>query len=337
MKESYKMEVVPDQIKILIVDDNANNIKILGAILRGEGFQIYVANNGLESIVTAKKVIPDLILLDVMMPEMGGFEACNRLKEIEETKEIPIIFLTARVKTKDIVQGFEIGAVDYITKPFETTELLSRINTHLKIALLQNELMKANEDLEQRVIEKTTTIISIEKTLKSEVNETIISTLEPEAKSWFVDALKGIMIIDKRMDDLEIAYLRTILTFLGNKSEAERLLSMMKAKEPTELEPITMEKESAFEILTILMKMAIVDGKLSQSEANYILKVGRLLGFDNGLIRRILAWGKNRVDTENDYKQVKKMVFATQQNFKHGPQSAFEARIDGNSKSKNNG
>ncbi|MEE4358588.1 MAG: hybrid sensor histidine kinase/response regulator [Desulfococcaceae bacterium] len=119
--------------RILIVDDTQGNIQILGTILLKEGYQVNVARNGVQAIDLVEKVVPDLILLDIMMPEMDGFETCRRLKSSPGTKNIPIVFLTARTETDDIVKGFELGAVDYITKPFNATELLVRVNTHLDL------------------------------------------------------------------------------------------------------------------------------------------------------------------------------------------------------------
>lgn len=125
-------DLLPQNYRILIVDDVPNNIKVIGTILREKGYQINIAKNGVEALHVVANEIPDLILLDVMMPEMGGFETCRQLKSNPNTKDIPIIFLTARTETDDIIKGFEAGAVDYITKPFNATELLIRINNHLE-------------------------------------------------------------------------------------------------------------------------------------------------------------------------------------------------------------
>lgn len=135
--------------RILIADDTVRNLQILGDVLEREGFQINVAQNGKQAIDIAGKVIPDLILLDVMMPEMDGFEVCSALKADPDTAGIPVIFLTARVETDDIVRGFELGAVDYITKPFNTTELMVRVRTHLSIHFLQSQLRKSLDDIDR--------------------------------------------------------------------------------------------------------------------------------------------------------------------------------------------
>ena len=141
--------------RILIVDDTLQNIQVLGTVLREENYQINVAQNGLQALDVVAKVPPDLILLDVMMPELDGFETCKRLKADAATRDIPVIFLTAKVETEDIVHGFELGAVDYVTKPFNATELLARVHTHLELLSLRRELEVYNEQLEQKVEERT--------------------------------------------------------------------------------------------------------------------------------------------------------------------------------------
>jgi len=125
--------------RILVVDDTPSNIQTLAAILKQKGYQISVATNGRQALEVLARVRPDLILLDVMMPEMDGFETCARIKESAEWRDIPIIFLTSKTETEDIVHGFELGALDYVTKPFNTYELLARVNTHLTVDRLRRE------------------------------------------------------------------------------------------------------------------------------------------------------------------------------------------------------
>ncbi len=133
--------------RILVVDDTPANIQSLAAILKEHGYQISVATNGKQALEVVKRVPPDLILLDVMMPEMDGFETCRRLKTDEATRQIPVIFLTAKTETADLVQGFELGAVDYVAKPFNAHELLARVNTHLTMDELRRRLAGKNAEL----------------------------------------------------------------------------------------------------------------------------------------------------------------------------------------------
>lgn len=124
---------------ILIVDDVPRNLQVLGTILNPEGYLVTPANSGKQALKIIDKRHPDLILLDIMMPEMDGYEVCETLKHSPATKDIPIIFLTAKTEPQDIVKGFEIGGSDYITKPFNPTELLARVSTHLEIVKVGNE------------------------------------------------------------------------------------------------------------------------------------------------------------------------------------------------------
>lgn len=136
---------------ILIVDDNPNNVQLLKAVMNMRGFDVLVAKNGIHALETVKTDLPDLILLDIMMPEMDGFEACQKLKECPSTKNIPIIFLTAKSHIDDIMKGFELGAVDYITKPFSSNELVARVEIHLKLKFSQETVIRQRNELREMV------------------------------------------------------------------------------------------------------------------------------------------------------------------------------------------
>ena len=126
---------------ILIIDDLPENLRLLVTLLQREGYHVRPTRDGRRGLATAQTESPDLILLDIQMPDIDGFEVCRRLKADEHTREIPVIFLSARDNTADKVRGFQVGAVDYVTKPIEEAELLARVNTHLSLrALLQNEM-----------------------------------------------------------------------------------------------------------------------------------------------------------------------------------------------------
>ncbi len=129
---------------ILIVDDVETNLQLLGNILQDHHYDVSFASNGFDAISILDTELPDLILLDVMMPEMDGFEVCRRIKNNKNTKEIPVIFLTAKAETEEILKGFELGAVDYITKPFNSSELLARVNTHISLKKAREELEELN-------------------------------------------------------------------------------------------------------------------------------------------------------------------------------------------------
>ena len=128
---------------VLIVDDLPTNIKVLGSFLN-EDYNLLVANNGVKAVALATEKFPDIILMDVMMPEMDGYTACKQLKEITTTKEIPIIFITAKREIEDIIHGFQVGGVDYIGKPFHPEEVVIRVRTHLTIQRQKKELTELN-------------------------------------------------------------------------------------------------------------------------------------------------------------------------------------------------
>ena len=125
--------------RILLIEDAPANIQVVSGILRQQNYQISVATSGQQALTLLERVRPDLILLDVMMPGIDGFETCRRIKASTTWREIPIIFLTAKTETADIVQGFEVGAVDYVSKPFNAHELLARVRTHLSLDRLHRE------------------------------------------------------------------------------------------------------------------------------------------------------------------------------------------------------
>lgn len=129
---------------ILIVDDIEANIQLLATMLSDSGFDIGVAYSGSEALDSVSAYKPDLILLDIMMPEMDGFEVAKILKANKLTQDIPIIFLTAKADISDITKGFELGASDYVTKPFQSQELLARVHTHLKLKFVMEELVQMN-------------------------------------------------------------------------------------------------------------------------------------------------------------------------------------------------
>lgn len=133
---------------LLLVDDIPTNLKMLFNYLKSLGFKVRIANNGEKALEQIERTTPDLILLDVMMPNMDGFEVCRRLKANVQTRDIPVIFMTAKTETVDKVKGFEVGAVDYVTKPIQQEEVLARINAHLTIRNLQKSLQQKNADLE---------------------------------------------------------------------------------------------------------------------------------------------------------------------------------------------
>jgi diguanylate cyclase (GGDEF)-like protein/PAS domain S-box-containing protein len=140
---------------VLIVDDTPDNLTLLSRILSSGRYSVKLANSGKSAIDMAIEIVPDLILLDVSMPEMDGFETCEKLKADDRTSQIPVIFISALDRTEDKVRGFKVGGADYIPKPIEIKEVLARVNTHLANRHLRDQLRFANAELENRVKELT--------------------------------------------------------------------------------------------------------------------------------------------------------------------------------------
>ena len=133
--------------EILIVDDTPDNLRLLSAILRNQGFEVRKALNGKRAIASIQAVPPDLVLLDIRMPEMNGYEVCEYLKADAATEDIPVIFISALDDTLDKINAFAVGGVDYITKPFQEAEVLARIENQLRLRQLQQQLLQQNGEL----------------------------------------------------------------------------------------------------------------------------------------------------------------------------------------------
>ena len=158
---------------ILLVDDNPANLSVLSEVLRGAGFQFRVAMSGETALELVNRNPPELVLLDVMLPKLDGFAVCQHLKANPATVEIPIIFMTALTDTGDKVRGFNLGAVDYITKPFQKEEVLARVKLHLQLRQMSQTLEDQNQqlqlltqELEQRVVERTNALQESEECLR---------------------------------------------------------------------------------------------------------------------------------------------------------------------------
>jgi len=154
---------------ILVVDDNRDNLRLLSTILSDAGYGVRVAMNGEMALESVNSTPVDLILLDIRMPGVDGYEVCRRLKSDEKTKDIPVLFISAAKEIEEKVKSFSVGGVDYISKPFQSEEILARVKVHLEIRELQNQLEQANENLEEKVGERTSEL--------KDANEVIIDAL----------------------------------------------------------------------------------------------------------------------------------------------------------------
>lgn len=156
---------------ILIVDDNPTNIKLLFDILKQSGFRVSVAKSGESALLKVQEALPDIILLDIMMPGVNGFDTCRSLKANPKTQGIPIIFLSALDEVVDKVKAFAVGGVDYITKPFQTQEVLARVENQLALQVAKAEICKLNVELEQRVQQRTAQLAAANQQLEREIAE----------------------------------------------------------------------------------------------------------------------------------------------------------------------
>ncbi|MEE4255400.1 MAG: response regulator [Bacteroidales bacterium] len=174
---------------ILIVDDIPSNIRLMVSILDEHGYSVSYAQSGMQAIELCKRVNFDLILLDVMMPVMDGFEVCEVLKGIESTKDVPIIFLTARTDQESTLKGFDAGGVDYVTKPFNEKELLVRIRTHLDLKQTRDALQSELEFKKKLMTENALFI-----TRRTELGNAIIDELKQinkETQNSYRDSIFG--------------------------------------------------------------------------------------------------------------------------------------------------
>ncbi len=199
---------MPKKPLILIVDDTLKNIQVLGSILLEHEYDIHVAQNGQQALDAANVINPDLILLDVIMPELDGFETCRCLKAKTKTQHIPVIFLTAKTTEEDMLKGFELGGVDYVTKPFSSVVLLARVNTHLNLKFANEELTQQKVALEKSIL----------------LRENVERIIRHDLKS----PLSGIISVSSLLDEMPNLELYRRQKFIKNiKNSGYRMLEMI--------------------------------------------------------------------------------------------------------------
>lgn len=180
--------------KILIVDDQPKNLKLITAILANRGYEFETAENGLDAIEKAKVFSPDLILLDIMMPVMDGYEACKRLKDDPETKNIPVVLVTALADRDSRIKGLSAGADDFLTKPIDSTELLLRVINLLKVKEFEDFLKKHNETLESEVVKRTAEL----------------SVSRDKIKEGYIDSIQRLTVVAEYKDEDTASHIKRI-------------------------------------------------------------------------------------------------------------------------------
>lgn len=238
---------------ILIVDDLANNLAVLQDYLIESGFEVLAALDGESAIQQAEYAQPDLILLDVLMPKMTGFETCQHLKANQTTQDIPVIFLTSLSDTEDKVKGFDVGAVDYLTKPIKKQELIARVKTHLSLRNLQKQLQQQNQLLQEEINIR----LQVEEDLKQR-------TAQLEAVNKELDAFGHSVAHDLRSS---ITSIKGFNYFL--EKEYTKLLSETGQHYTRRVREATMQMEQLIEGLMLLSqvkgsKMSFEDINLSE-------------------------------------------------------------------------
>jgi two-component system sensor histidine kinase/response regulator len=226
---------------ILIVDDTPINLRVIVESLEGQGYRIVVATRGEEALKRADYVQPDLILLDVMMPDLNGFEICRRLKAQPGTRDIPVIFMTSLASVDDKVTGFSAGAIDYVTKPLHVEEVRARVNTHLNLRRTQQELERRTEQLTAANEELEAFAYSVSHDLRAPLRaingftqiltERCGASLPPEG----IECLDKVQWASKRMDVL----IQDLLTYARTGMGAVRAV-------PVPLLPLIQQLECMF-------------------------------------------------------------------------------------------
>jgi len=204
---------------ILIVDDNVKNIQVLGNFLKQENYEIAVALSGKEALEWVNSDSIDLILLDIMMPEMDGYTVCKAIRDNTQNSDTPIIFITAKNDIESVVKGFETGGVDYLVKPFNSQELLSRVKTHIELKTTRDKLVLAKNELEKEKEKADKLLVNI-------LNERFVNDLMKHGKvspttynnvTLFFSDLVGYTVISEKLKPMElIGELNDIFTEFDN-------------------------------------------------------------------------------------------------------------------------
>ena len=324
----------PKRPIVLIVDDTQIEIQIMTTALSMKGYQTAVAMNGRQALDNVEKIFPDLILLDIMMPGMDGFEVCRTLKGSSRTMDIPVIFLTVKDEIEDIVKGFDAGAVDYVTKPFNSAELLARVRTHVELkkkkdnetylisrltATLAEQrqaeeaLRQAHDNLELMVEERTAELLLKNRQLSEEIEERKRAEVNLELKSQkleeFNTALK--VLLNQRQADkkaleervlaniknLIMPNIRKLKKTILKKTKSEVYVNIIESNLKKITSSFSQTLSSKYLNLTskeIQVAHLIKEGKISKNIAVLLNVSGRTVDFHRKNIRSKLGLRKKK-------------------------------------------
>jgi len=263
-----------DIYEILVVDDVSENIKVAISILQNDSYNFSYALDGKEAIEILKTKRFDLILLDVMMPNLDGFGLCKIIKNSPSIKDTPIIFVTAKVDIESIEEGFRLGGVDYVTKPYHAVELRARVANHLELYRYRKELAKSNSKLTKEIKEVKTEHLSDLETAQKEIIYILSEIMESDSLE-IASHVKRVASISKQLallegnltlDEMKIIYLASPLHDIGNVLIDKNLLNKKEKLTPTEFEAVKKHTQNAMKILKNSKQELIVAAKTIASQ-----------------------------------------------------------------------
>ncbi len=284
-------QFINPECRILIVDDVPKNIQVLANNLEQLGCRLAFATTGQNAIKLVEREAFDLILLDISMPVMDGYEVCRIIKKKKDYKEIPIIFITANNDKESIIAGFEVGAIDYITKPFNSSELLARVKTHLQLKLSADQIKKMNESLEEKVKLRTRDLVIANNKLEvlEKAKSNFLSLISHELRTPLI-GIKGFAeLLNETVENEEsrefISYLMDSADRLVSFSEAALLITSLESNNLSVALEETDIKNLVLDVITKQTKK-INERSLSVEYIfdadNYIVKI------DDGLISKAI-------------------------------------------------
>jgi two-component system, sensor histidine kinase and response regulator len=283
--------MVNDLDTVLIVDDNMNNIQVLASMMTNNGFSVEFATNGSSALKWIEDENFDLVLLDIMMPQMDGYEVCERIRKMEKSKDLPIIFLTAKTDKESIVKGFKKGGSDYLTKPFDQNELLARVNIQLELKRSRDKLSAINIWLEEMVAQRT-----------KELNSALEEVTQLNKKLIQLDEVKSEFL---KMISHEIRTpLNGILGFtdiIKNTNEAEPLMEYINLLEQSALR---LEKFSLNALLYTSLRLGNYYVEIAEVNLQLIID-GLIKKLENKILEKSLSLNVNcdpgiKVNVDND-------------------------------------